>query len=92
MRKAWIKGGFVQDICPAEFDPIFAYGEEIGSNYVTDVPDDVGNGWQLNEHGTWVAPNFAAPPEPTPIPAPAAPTKEELLAQLQAIQAQIQAL
>jgi hypothetical protein len=34
---------------------------------------------------------FIKPPEPTIEPAPA-PTKEELLAQLQAIQAQIQAL
>lgn len=32
------------------------------------------------------------PPEPTPEPAPATPTKEELLAQLQALQAQIEAL
>jgi hypothetical protein len=45
-----------------------------------------GIGWTFD--GT----NFAPPPEPTPIVAPAAPTKEELLAQLQAIQAQIQAL
>ena len=30
--------------------------------------------------------------EPDPVPAPAVPTKEELLAQLQALQAQIQSL
>lgn len=31
-------------------------------------------------------------PEPTPDPAPVTPTKEELLAQLQAIQAQVEAM
>jgi hypothetical protein len=91
MRKAWIKNGFVQDICPSELDPVFAYGAEIGANYNTEVPDEVGNGWKQNGDGTWEAPVVSTGVEQTPEPAPA-PTKEELLAQLQVIQAQIQAL
>lgn len=49
---------------------------------------DAGPGWTYAD-GVFTAPVVV---EPEPIPAPPAPTKEELLAQLQAIQAQIQAL
>jgi len=88
MRKAWIKNGYVQDICPAEFDPVYAYGEEIGANYVTDVPDNVSNGWTFD--GT----NFAPPPEFVieQIVATIEPTKEQLLTELQILTAKINAL
>lgn len=49
---------------------------------------DAGPGWTY-ANGVFTAPVMV---EPEPIPVPPAPTKEELLAQLQAIQAQIQAL
>lgn len=49
---------------------------------------DAGPGWTYAD-GVFTAPVVV---EPEPIPAPPAPTKEELLAQLQTIQAQIQAL
>ena len=45
-----------------------------------------GIGWTFD--GT----NFAPPPEPEPIVAPAEPTKEQLLAELQALTAKINAL
>lgn len=51
-------------------------------------PEDMGIGC-LFDGENWTNPNPVVIPEPTP---PAAPTKEELLAQLQALQAQIQAL
>jgi hypothetical protein len=47
---------------------------------------DAGPGWTY-AGGVFTAPVVVAPTEPAP-----APTKEQLLAQLQAIQAQIQAL
>ena len=49
---------------------------------------DAGPGWTY-ANGVFTAPVVV---EPEPIPAPTEPTKEELLAQLQTIQAQIQAL
>lgn len=45
-----------------------------------------GIGWSFD--GT----NWTAPPPPPSVPEPSSPTKEELLAQLQALQAQINAL
>ena len=47
--------------------------------------EGVGIGWAYDGH-------TATPPVEIPEPEPTPPTKEELLAQLQAIQAQIQAL
>lgn len=49
------------------------------------APDGVSIGW-LHENGTFTAP---VAPEPSPV---VQPTKDELFAQLQALQAQIQAL
>lgn len=49
------------------------------------LPDGVDIGWTYD--GT-----TATPPEPAVFESPVAPTKEELLAQLQALQSQIQAL
>lgn len=50
------------------------------------VPDGVGIGWSYDGQ-TFIVP--PPPAEPTPAPVP---TKEQLLAQLQALQAQINAL
>ena len=49
---------------------------------------DAGPGWTYAD-GVFTAPVVV---EPEPIPAPPAPTKEELLAQLNTLSAQIQAL
>lgn len=67
------------------------------ANVVVADPDVAAqNGWVLLENSAgigWSYANgvFTAPPVVEPA-SPPAPTKEELLAQLQAIQAQIQAL
>lgn len=63
---------------------------------VADADVAAQNGWVLLEGSEgigWSYANgvFTAPPVVEPTPAPA-PTKEQLLAQLQALQAQIQAL
>lgn len=50
-----------------------------------ECPEGVGIGWAYDGQ-------TATPPVEIPKPEPTPPTKEELLAQLQAIQAQIQAL
>ena len=83
MRFAYIENGIVYDSIMVRPESIF--NASYASQFV-EVPEEVRSGWTFD--GT----NFAPPPEPEPIVAPAAPTKEELLAQLQAIQAQIQAL
>lgn len=83
MRFAYINNGIVYDSIMVRPESIFY--PDYASQFV-EVPEEVRSGWTFD--GT----NFAPPPEPEPIAAPVAPTKEELLAQLQAIQAQIQAL
>ena len=52
---------------------------------------DAGPKW-LYADGVFTKPEIIPAPEPEPIPVPPAPTKEELLAQLNALSAQIQAL
>jgi hypothetical protein len=53
-------------------------------------------GWVLGETArigdTWDGTTFTSPPAPEPAPPPPPPTKEDLLVQLQALQAQIEAL
>jgi hypothetical protein len=83
MRFAYIENGIVYDSIMVRPESVF--NASYAAQFV-EVPDEVRSGWTFD--GT----NFAPPPEPTPIVASAEPTKEELLAQLQAIQAQIQAL
>ena len=46
----------------------------------------------LYADGVFTKPAIIPAPEPEPIPVPPAPTKEELMAQLAALSAQIQAL
>ena len=50
------------------------------------LPEGAGIGWSYSKG------EFTAPPAPEPAPAPLPPTKEELLAQLKALQDQIIAL
>jgi len=57
----------------------------LADNWI-ELPDGAGIGWSYID-GEFV--DLRPDPEPTPV---AAPTKEELLAQLQALQAQITAL
>lgn len=83
MRFAYIENGIVYDSIMVRPESVFNAG--YASQFV-EVPEEVRSGWTFD--GT----NFVAPPEPTPIPAPAAPTKEELMAQVQALTAKIQAL
>ena len=54
---------------------------------LVEAPEGTGIGWSYID-GQFVD-NRPVPPAPEPVPAP---TKEQLLAQLQALQAQIQAL
>jgi hypothetical protein len=83
MRFAYINNGVVYDSIMVRPESVF--GEHYASQFI-EVPEEVRSGWTFD--GT----NFAPPPDPEPTVTPAEPTKEELLAQLQAIQAQILAL
>lgn len=83
MRFAYINNGIVYDSIMVRPESVFnaAYASQF-----VEVPEEVRSGWTFD--GT----NFAPPPEPESMPSPAAPTKEELLAQINALTAQIQAL
>jgi len=83
MRFAYINDGMVYDSIEVRPETIFNLGY---ASLFVEVPDEVRSGWSFD--GT----NFAPPPEPDPIPEPAAPTKEELMAELAALTAKIQAL
>ena len=83
MRFAYISNGIVYDSIMVRPESVF--NANYASQFV-EVPDEVRSGWTFD--GT----NFAPPPEPEPIIPPVEPTKAELLAQLNAIAAQIQAL
>lgn len=62
MAKAWIENNAVRDVCPVGLDPVFLYGEDIGANYSTEVPDEAKHGWVQIE-GQWQAP--PKPPAPS---------------------------
>jgi hypothetical protein len=83
MKHAIIQNNLVVNIVEAE--PNFA--EQMGwisyPEYIENKA--VGIGWKF-DGSSWTE------PDPVVEPAPSIPTKEELLVQLQAIQAQIQAL
>jgi hypothetical protein len=83
MRFAYINDGMVFDSIEVRPETVFypAYAA-----LFIEVPDEVRSGWFYD--GT----TFSPPPEPDPIPEPAAPTKEELMAELAALTAKIQAL
>jgi len=78
MRAAIIGNGIVINI--AETDADFAAEQGWIMSDVAQIGD------------LWDGETFTSPPEPEPAPPPLPPTKEELLAQLQALQAQIIAL
>lgn len=83
MRFAYINNGMVYDSIEVRPESIFY--PSYASQFI-EVPDEVRSGWTFDGN------NFSAPPAPEPFVRPTEPTKEELLAQLQALQAQIQAL
>jgi hypothetical protein len=78
MKYAIIAKGVVINIAVA--DPEFA-----AQQGWIECPEDVGIGWAYDGQ-------TATPPVEIPQPEPTPPTKEELLAQVQALTAQIQAL
>jgi hypothetical protein len=79
-RYAIIENGLVANVVVAD-------AEFAAQNGWIACPD-AGPGWTYAD-GVFTAPVVVAP---EPIPTPPAPTKEELLAQLNALQVQIQAL
>lgn len=82
MKYAYDNNGVLQDVVMTHPSILFPkwYAEQF-----IEVPDEAQNGWLWDGE---VASEPPAPPEPEYI----APTKEELLAQLQALQAQIASL
>lgn len=82
---AYIENGVVKD--RVRVDPFTVFSHQYASQFI-EAPDGVDPGWLYDDE------LFAPPPEPPVIeqqPQPA-PTKEQLLAQLQALQAQIESL
>ena len=80
MKYAIIEAGIVTNIVVADAE----YAEL--QSWIS-MPETVEIGWSYVD-GAFVD----LRPAPEPAPAPPAPTKEELLAQLQALQAQIESL
>ena len=83
MRYAYIQNGIVYD--SIEVKPESVFYPDYASKFIV-VPDEVRSGWSFD--GT----TFIEPPEPTPSPQPAEPTKEELLAKLQELSEKINSL
>lgn len=79
---AYIEDGVVKE--RFRVDPFTIVVPSYAALFV-EVPDEVDQGWLFDGE------NFSPPP-PVEIPEVVPPTKEELLAQLQALQAQIEAL
>jgi hypothetical protein len=82
---AYVENGVVKD--RVRVDPFTVFSAEYAGRFIQ-APDDVDPGWLYN------GVNFTALPAPVipEIVTPPTPTKDELLAQLLAIQAQIEAL
>jgi hypothetical protein len=83
MRFAYIQNGIVYDSIMVRPETVFYPGY---ASLFVEVPEEVRSGWTFD--GT----NFAPPPEPQIVEAPTEPTKEELMAELAALTAKIQAL
>lgn len=83
MQYAVIENGTIVNVVHAEADFAAEIGWVAFPAYINEQA--VGIGWTFD--GT----NFAPPLEPEPIVAPTEPTKEELLAQINALAAQVQA-
>ena len=82
MKWAYNNNGVLYDVVMTHPSILFPQGY---ADQFIEVPDGAVNGW------LWDGENVSEPPVPEPIPVPP-PTKEELLAQLQALQTQIEAL
>lgn len=82
MKWAYNDNGILRDVVMTH--PSILFPEGYADQFI-EVPDDAVTGWLWDGE---VASEPPAPSEPDPI----LPTKEELLAQLQALQAQITAL
>ena len=82
MKWAYINNGVLYDVVMTHPSILFPQGY---ADQFIEVPDEAVNGW------FWDGETVSAPLAPEPIPVPP-PTKEELLAQLQALQTQIIAL
>jgi hypothetical protein len=80
MRYAFVQNGVVQEAWSR--DPVELFGPGYASQFVN-CPDEVEQGWTF-DGSNWTA--------PSPLPQAFKPTKEQLLAQLQALEAQILAL
>jgi len=85
MIYVYVKNGVVVD--KAQIPPEKVFSLPYASQFI-EAPDEVTHGW-LYDGTTFTAPAAPIVPE---VVTPPAPTKEELLAQLNAIAAQIQAL
>jgi hypothetical protein len=83
MKWAYNNNGVLYDVVMTHPSILFPQGY---ADQFIEVPDEAVNGW------LWDGENVSEPPAPEPTPAPPPPTKEELLVQLQALQAQIEAL
>lgn len=83
MRFAYINNGIVYDSIMVRPESIF--DANYASQFV-EVPEEVRSGWTFD--GT----NFAPPPDYEIIASSAEPTKEELMAELAALTAKINAL
>jgi len=83
MRFAYIENGIVYDSIMVRPESVFY--PDYASKFV-EVPEEVRSGWKFD--GT----NFIEPPEPQIPEVLAKPTKEELMAELAALTAKIQAL
>lgn len=82
MKWAYNNNGVLYDVVMTH--PSILFPQSYADQFI-EVPDEAVNGW------LWDGENVSEPPAPEHIPVPP-PTKEELLAQLQALQAQIEAL
>jgi hypothetical protein len=85
MIYVYVKNGVVVD--KAQIPPEKVFAEPYASQFI-EAPDEVKLGW-LHDGTTFTAPPAPVIPE---VVTPPAPTREELMAQLAALSAQIQAL
>lgn len=85
MNYVFVRNGVIIDRVRVSPETVFA--EHYASQFI-EAPEEVKDGWLYD--GT----TFTAPPEPVipEVVTPPAPTKEQLLAELQALTAKIQAL
>jgi hypothetical protein len=83
MKWAYNDNGVLWDVVMTHPSILFPQGY---ADQFIEVPDEAFNGW------LWDGETVTEPPAPEFAPPPAPPSKEELLAQLQALQTQIEAI